>query len=164
MDRPRKCQLPGCDKDLPGQVGAAGRPPLYCCASHRVQAAQLRAIDRRALSLAKELTESEVQSARAVQESARSVREEGWRLLAKVKTLCKLVMDFDRSTAPMVERTKNAMLAMPDLSHKERQENLQQLEQLGALRHRMIDQARETLGELEAFAGERADEEFQRKH
>jgi hypothetical protein len=81
-----------------------------------------------------------------------------------VKTLCELVMDFDRSTFPMVERTKKAMLAMPDLSPKELRENLRQFEQLGALRHRMIDQARETLGELEAFAGEQADEEFQRKH
>jgi len=138
MDDVRRCQLPGCGQALPTRSAQAGRPRCYCCASHRVQAAQLRAIEQKAGQVAEQLAESAVRSL----EQSRVTLSKAQGAVELARQIANTAISLEKETAPMVDMRKRAILAM-ELPPAEREAALKVFRPIGALREQLHRQLEE---------------------
>ncbi len=136
----KRCHLPGCEKVLPDRSGAAGRPRLYCCAGHRVRAAQLRAVERQALEAAAQLTQGYRLAEEGSTRRASAAEEKRQHIIDLAAKLAATARDLEKLTGPMIERTRKAMLARSEPpSHSE----LEMFEDVGRVRMRLHEEAAE---------------------
>ena len=143
-----QCQLPGCNQALPKRDGSAGRPRLYCCTSHRVRAWQLRNVELRGAEVALQLTKDSHDAAESASVNSRVAYERLAKVEELVNELTNIVTEFDKLTAPMVERTRNARLSMRDLSPEDRNRELRTFDEVGRVRDRLRTQIQELRNEL----------------
>lgn len=148
------CLLPGCGVQLPSR-GGRGRPRLYCCDSHRVRAAYLRSVEHKGLALAMDLTEGLQRASDAAQVSASEATADLERVLELAATLVDTTTELEKLTGGMVERTRKATLAMPNISPRDLNAEVEKFKLIGKIRERLRSQAQELTDERDRLLGTR---------